>query len=81
MELFNEGAHKQPNGFMEILRIYAAIGRGASDKVKCYFPNLIPSVLPEYNIKDIELEPWWISGYFTIYCHFQLAVLIFCFKH
>lgn len=81
MELFNEGAHKQPNGFMEILRIYAAIGRGASDKVKCYFPNLIPSVLPEYNIKDIELEPWWILGYLTIYCHFQLAVLIFCFKH
>ena len=52
MELLKEGAHKIPNGFMEILGLYAAIGRGISDKVKSHFPNLLPAILPEYKIKD-----------------------------
>ena len=76
VELLKEGAHKTPNGFMEILGIYAAIGRGISDKVKSHFPNLLPAILPEYKIKDVDIEPWWLSGYLTIYCHFQLAVLV-----
>jgi LAGLIDADG endonuclease len=74
VELINSEAHKTKKGFMEILSIYAAIGRGASDKVKLYFPNLFTAVLPEYKIDNEELDPWWISGYLTIYCNFNLSV-------
>lgn len=37
MELFNAGAHKTENGLLQILSIYAAIGRGSSNKVKEIF--------------------------------------------
>ena len=60
---------------MEILSIYAAIGRAPSEKVKSHFPNLVPTVLPKYEVDIEELDPWWISGYFTIYCHFNLTIL------
>lgn len=63
---------------MEIIKIYAArpqAGRTPSEKVKIYFPNLVPAVLPEYKIDNEELDPWWISGYLTLYCNFNLAVL------
>ena len=43
--------------------------------MKNSFPNLVPAVLPKYKITDEGLEPWWVSGYLTIYCQFQLAVL------
>lgn len=80
VEQIKIGIHKTPNGFIEILRIYATIGRGPSvlvlKKIKSNFPNLLPVDLPEYLIKDIKLESWWISGYLTIYCHFQLNVLV-----
>ena len=33
--------------------------------------------MPEYKIKEyVDLEPWWINGYLTIYCHFELNVLV-----
>jgi len=60
---------------MEILSIYAAIGRAPSETVKIYFPNLVPAVVPEYKIDNVGLDPWWISGYLTIYCNFNLSVL------
>jgi hypothetical protein len=40
--------------------------------VKTHFPDLKPALLPTYSltISAEELSPWWISGYFTIYCNF-----------
>ena len=75
VELLKKGDHKTEHGFIEILSIYAAIGRGSSNKVKNHFPTIVPAVLPDYDLKDVALEPWWLSGYLTIYCHFELNVL------
>lgn len=74
VELLASGQHKSKNGFLEILSIYAAIGRGPSNKIKSYFPDLVPAKVPEYNLAVADLNPWWLSGYLTIYCHFELAV-------
>jgi hypothetical protein len=40
--------------------------------VKTHFPDLKPALLPTYSltISAEVLSPWWISGYFTIYCNF-----------
>jgi hypothetical protein len=74
--LFNSGAHKTEDGFMQILCIYAAIGRGVSKTVAEYFPNIQPISLPKYelNVTVEQLEGSWISGYLTVYCTFQAYV-------
>lgn len=66
--------HKTPQGFMEILSLYAAMNRGISSTVKTHFPELKPAELPHYflNISPFDLSEWWISGYFTIYCNFKV---------
>jgi hypothetical protein len=48
--LFNAGAHKTEEGFMQIVSIYAAIGRGVSKTVAVHFPNLQPVSLPKYEL-------------------------------
>ncbi len=34
----------------------------------------MPANLPEYTLNGADLNPWWLSGYLTIYCHFELGV-------
>jgi hypothetical protein len=55
--LVESNAHKTDNGFMTLLCNYAAIGRGASITVKNHFPNIIPTVLPDYKLPNKELNP------------------------
>jgi hypothetical protein len=44
--------------------------------VKSSFPNLNPLVLPNYTVPITvnTLNPWWLSGYFTLYCTFNLWI-------
>jgi LAGLIDADG endonuclease len=72
VSLFTQGAHKTESGFMQILSIYAATGRGASQTVFCHFSNLIPYTLPAYTVAvtTSTLNSWWLSGYCTLYCSF-----------
>jgi hypothetical protein len=58
---------------MQIVSIYAAIGRGVSKTVAVHFPNLQPVSLPKYELTTTveQLECSWISGYLTVYCTFQ----------
>jgi len=76
VSLFAQGAHKTTEGFMKILSIYAAIGRGASNNVLANFPTLIPYTLPVYNptVTANTLNGWWMSGYCTIDCYFSCYV-------
>jgi LAGLIDADG endonuclease len=76
ISLFEQGAHKTTNGFMQILSIYAAIGRGASETVLAHFPNLASYTLPAYNlaVTSLTLNGWWLSGYCTLYCDFSCYV-------
>jgi LAGLIDADG endonuclease len=66
-----QGAHKTTNGFMQIISIYAAIGRGASEAVLAHFPNLIPYTLPAYTLAVTSLT---LNGYCTLYCDFSCYV-------
>jgi hypothetical protein len=76
--LFSAGAHKTEEGFMQIVSIYAAIGRGVSKTVAVHFPfpNLQPVSLPKYELTTTveQLESSWISGYLTVYCTFQAYI-------
>jgi len=70
----NKDFHKSEKGLIEILSLYASIGRGPSKNVMKQFANLKPAIKPEYSISSVELTEYWISGYFSIYCNFQVNV-------
>lgn len=75
--LMHNSEHLVPATFNYIMTIYAALGRGASVSVMQAFPNLTAIALPSYVLtvtKDM-LNPWWINGYLTLYCSFDLKVL------
>lgn len=57
-----------------IMSVYAALGRGASVAVKNAFPLLSPLSLPAYTLPVAAevINPWWLSGYLTLYCSFSL---------
>lgn len=76
INMIYSGDHKTKKGFLEILSIYASINRGISTTVQTHFPSLKPAVLPSYSlsISPNELSEWWISGYFTIYCNFNVKM-------
>lgn len=60
--------------FHWIMSVYAALGRGASVAVTQSFPSLVPLNLPAYTVPVVSeaLNPWWLSGYMTLYCSFYL---------
>lgn len=68
------GEYKQDSGRHEIYSIHAAINRGPSKSFKTHFPNYKPAKLPSYslNISPEELSNWWVSGYFSMYCNFNV---------
>jgi len=76
INMMYSGDHKTQPGFLEILSIYAAINRGISTAVSTHFPVLKAALLPSYSlsISPDELSGWWISGYFTIYCNFNVKM-------
>lgn len=71
------GQHLTTTGFSYIQTVYAALGRGASKSVMQAFPTLTPITLPSYVVPVTAetINPWWISGYLTLYCSFDLSVL------
>lgn len=82
-KLWSEAVHligtKQdadPATFAYIMTLYAALGRGASNAVMEAFPDLTPIAVPEHTltVTDETLDPWWVSGYLTLYCSFGLSV-------
>lgn len=70
------GDHKTKEGFRKILSIYAGINRGISTAVSTHFPELKAALLPAYSLSlsPNDLSGWWISGYFTIYCNFNVQL-------
>lgn len=76
INMMSSGDHKTKDGFWSILSIYAGINKGASTAVKTHFPELKPALLPSYSldISPNELSQWWISGYFSIYCNFNVQL-------
>lgn len=76
VELMSHEAHNTNDGLIQILSIYAAIGRGASITVMENFPDLIPIYLPNYKLNLDYIGGWWITGYFTLHCDFGLGIQV-----
>lgn len=76
VKLLATSSHQDPATFAYIQSIYAALERGASAAVMQAFPGLTPIALPAYtpSITFSSIDPWWISGYFTLYCSFRLSI-------
>jgi len=72
IELINKREHKNEKGFYKLLSLYANIGRGISKKVANRFPNIIPASKPIYIKPNDDLSENWMSGYFCIYCNFNI---------
>jgi len=72
IEIINKKEHKDEKGFYKLLSLYANIGRGLSKKVAKDFPNLIPVSKPVYIKPNKDLSEYWMSGYFCIYCNFNV---------
>jgi hypothetical protein len=74
IELINKNRYKNEKDFYAFLSLYASIGRGPSKKVMEIYPDLIPEIKPAYTIPKGELSEYWLSGYFCIYCNFNVNV-------
>lgn len=72
VELIRTSQHHVPATFNYILSIYAALGRGASKAVMQAYPTLTPITLPSVvmPVTKETIDPWWVSGYLTLYCSF-----------
>ena len=49
-------------GLMKILSIKASMNRGLSEKVKLYFPDVVPVVRPIVENKKVH-DPNWLAGF------------------
>lgn len=58
---------------IRLMAISAALGRGPSIIQKNAFPDIIPATLGEYTL-PYELNPYWISGYFSVFSTFTACV-------
>jgi hypothetical protein len=76
VDFIRTSKHKLPDTFNYIYSVYAALGRGPSTAAKQAFPSLTPISLPSYTVpvKLEDLNPWWVSGYLTLYCSFGLKI-------
>jgi len=76
VNLIGTSQHLVPSTFAYIQTIYAALGRGPSAAVMQAFPSLTPMVLPTHTVTvtSNNINPWWISGYLTLYCSFILTI-------
>lgn len=76
VRLIHTSQHLVPETFSYIQSVYAALGRGASKAVMQAFPTLTPLTLPTYTLPVAvhAINPWWISGYLTLYGTFDLKI-------
>lgn len=54
--------HLENKGFCLILKYYASINRGVSNKVNRFFPNIVPYRKVKTTIPNV-LNPNWVSGF------------------
>lgn len=75
VQLYANQQHLQQECLVRLVSISAALGNGLSTVIKRYFPDRTRRTLPEYN-PPLSLNPWWISGYLTVYGSFSGNMVI-----
>ena len=61
-EIVRRKEHLTSEGLMKILAIKASMNRGLSEKLKLYFPHVVPVVRPIVENPQI-LDPNWLAGF------------------
>ena len=62
IRLMERKEHLNKSGLENILSIRSVLNWGLTDKLKLYFPDIIPAIT-EYSISNNPLDPDWISGF------------------
>lgn len=63
IRLMEKKEHLNKSGLESILSIRSVLNWGLTDKLKLYFPDVIPGIRPEYSISNNPSDPNWISGF------------------
>lgn len=61
-ELIERGENLTFEGLSKIISIKASMNRGLSEKLKEFFPNIIPAIRPEIKYTNIQ-DTNWIRGF------------------
>lgn len=65
--------HLTPLGFKSVLSYYSSINRGSSKTVSNYFPDILKSKRPVFNL-PLVLNPSWVSGFSAGESGFSIGV-------
>lgn len=69
----NKGEHKTVDGLLKIISLRASLKVGLSTALKIAFPNVIPAVIPTYNVGS-ELQPHFIAGFLSAEANFFISL-------
>jgi len=62
--LMEKGEHNSLPGLLKIFSLKAILNKGLPNSVKTEFPDIIPAIVPEFQI-PLNFNPQWLSGFIT----------------
>jgi LAGLIDADG endonuclease len=71
--LMQKGEHNSLPGLLKIFSLRANLNKGLPDIIKSEFPDIIPAVLPEFNISSY-FNPHWLSGFIVAEGSFFISI-------
>ena len=74
VELVNNKAHLTLEGLEKIVNIKASMDLGLSDMLISEFPGYVPVERPVINNDNINLNPYWISGFVSAEGNFDVRI-------
>lgn len=74
VELVNNKAHLTLEGLEKIVNIKASMNLGLSDILISEFPGYVPVERPVINNDNINLNPYWISGFVSAEGNFDVRI-------
>lgn len=74
LKLVNNKVHLTLEGLNEIINIKASMNLGLSDMLKLEFPLYSPVERPIINYNNLNLDPYWISGFVSGEGNFDVRI-------
>lgn len=63
IEMMNNKQHLTDSGLNEILSLKSILNWGLSEKIKAQFPNTKSLDRPTFEVSNLPLDPYWVSGF------------------
>jgi len=73
--LMESGQHNSLPGLYEIFGLKAALNKGLPEIVKAEYPDIVPAILPEFQI-PFSLNPDWLAGFITAEGSFFISLYL-----